>query len=148
MAPMRPPSMRRFVIPVLLASAILAGCRLLPGQGGSAGASPSDAGVAVRGHVVAGPVCPVVTDPPQSNCEARPVSGAVILVLAADGGASVTRLTSDESGDIRGTLPPGRYRLVPQAVEGLMGTAPEQSLTVKAGEPVEELVISYDTGIR
>jgi hypothetical protein len=73
--------------------------------------------------------------------------GAEILVLNT-AGDKVARVVSDEAGDIHVSLAPGRYRMVPQPVEGLMGTAPEQELTVADGEPVDDLVITYDTGIR
>jgi hypothetical protein len=73
------------------------------------------------------------------------VASAVIVVLAA-GGREVIRVTSAADGAFRIALPPGRYRLVPQPVEGLMGTAPEQELVV--GDAMSLLTITYDTGIR
>jgi hypothetical protein len=126
---------------------LAASCSVSPGGGPSTTPAASIAGVTVEGKVVAGPSCPVVTEPPQPGCADRPVSGAVVLVLDADG-TRAARLVSDARGAVNVALAPGRYRLVPQPVAGLMGTAPEQELTVRRGEAVDDLVIAYDTGIR
>lgn len=109
--------------------------------------SPLPGETGVTGTVTAGPTCPVVTDPPDPNCADRPVAGAV-LVLVDAGGAEVARVTSAADGTFAVALAPGAYRLVPQPVEGLMGTAPEIEFRVEAGEPTEELLVVYDTGIR
>jgi hypothetical protein len=84
----------------------------------------------VRGRVTAGPTCPVVTDPPDPNCAERPVSGAVLVVSNA-GGAEV-----------------GSYRMTPQPKDGLMGTPAPVDFEVAAGQPLTEVQVSYDTGIR
>jgi hypothetical protein len=108
---------------------------------------PAPAANGVRGVVVAGPTCPVVTDPPDPACADRPVEGAVIVVVDGSG-AEVARATSAADGRFVIGLAPGAYRLVPQDVEGLMGTADSQDVGVVAGEPTAELTIAYDTGIR
>lgn len=101
----------------------------------------------IRGVVVAGPTCAVVTDPPDPDCADRPVAGAVLVILDADGG-EVARVTSAADGTFAVALAPGAYRLVPQPVEGLMGTASQLDVLVEMGEPPGELAIAYDTGIR
>ena len=102
---------------------------------------------AVSGVVTAGPVCPVVTDPPDPACEDRPVAGAEIVVRDASG-ETVGRALTAEDGTFSIALAPGTYELVPQAVEGLMGTASPIELTVEDGLPTEPIEINYDTGIR
>lgn len=104
-----------------------------------------DAGT-LRGAALAGPTCPVVRDPPDPACDDRPVAGAELRIEDA-GGAEVTRLTTDAGGRFEVSLAPGAYTLVPQPVDGLMGTAPPQSFEIAAGEPTE-LIVTYDTGIR
>ncbi len=106
---------------------------------------PNDTGV--RGTVVAGPTCPVVTDPPDPSCAERPVEGAV-LVVTTMAGIEVDRATSDAEGAFGIALAPGAYRLVPQPVEGLMGTAEPQEFSVEWGILIPELIVAYDTGIR
>ena len=96
---------------------------------------------------MAGPTCPVVTDPPDPDCADRPVAGAVLVILDADGDEAA-RVTSAPDGTFAAALEPGGYRIVPQPVEGLMGTASELDVTVEVGEPSVELSIAYDTGIR
>jgi hypothetical protein len=136
--------MSRHAVVALLASVILGGCMLQHGATSSPPGSGT-AGTKLTGSVVAGPTCPVVTEPPQPGCNARPVNGAVVLVLDS-AGAQVARATSAADGSFAIELPPGRYRLVPQPVDGLMGTAPEQEITI--GPSSETVTISYDTGIR
>lgn len=100
----------------------------------------------VAGVAVAGPTCPVVTDPPQSGCDDRPVAGAK-LVIVDDGGDERGAATTGDDGRFALDLPPGRYQLRPQPVEGLMGTASPVTITVAIGHPAE-VTVSYDTGIR
>jgi hypothetical protein len=102
----------------------------------------------VAGRVVAGPTCPVVQDPPDPECADRPVGGAVIVVLDEEG-REVTRATSDEEGTFNFELGPGAaYTLVPQPVEGLLGTAePVEVAPQDFGERIEVTIV-YDTGIR
>jgi hypothetical protein len=113
-----------------------------------AACTPSDAGPAIElsGRVTAGPTCPVVTEPPDPACEDRPVSGAALVVLSD--GSEVARVQSDAEGGFSVQLPPGEYRLVPQPVEGLMGTAPPLDVLLVAGTEPDPVEVVYDTGIR
>lgn len=105
--------------------------------------SPTDT-LPVDGYVHAGPWCPVIREPPDPNCADRPVADAEMVVVDA-GGAEVVHVSTDSNGRFSLKLPAGTYILIPQPVEGLMGTAPEQSFTVPADG---DLDVTYDTGIR
>ena len=109
---------------------------------------PADVpGGVVTGTAVSGPSCPVVTEPPDPACEDRPLAGAEILILnRADEVVASTRTAGDGSFSVE--VPAGEYRLVPQPVEGLMGTAQPIEIVVAAGLEVGPLELSYDTGIR
>jgi hypothetical protein len=114
----------------------------------SVGASSSAGNV--TGVATAGPVCPVER-PGDSACAPRPVGGAVLLVTRPDG-TEVTRVTTVADGRFSLNLPPGDYLLVPQPVNGLMGTAPSVPFTVgptgQPGPSPTTLQVEYDTGIR
>ena len=143
--------MRRFLLPVLVVCLTMLGA-CAPGRATSvspAGSASADAGgtVEVTGQVTAGPTCPVVRDPPDPACDARPVPGAT-LVLIDEEGHEANRVTSAEDGSFAVRLAPGRYRLVPQPVDGLMGTAPEQAIRIPAAGTVDPVDVVYDTGIR
>lgn len=101
----------------------------------------------VRGIVTSGPTCPVVTNPPDPSCADRPVSGAVLVVRDASG-TEVTRVTSAADGSFAVELASGAYRVIAEPVEGLMGTPSPMDVEVEAGQPMTELTVSYDTGIR
>ena len=94
----------------------------------------------------AGPVCPVEPATPDPACAPIPVDGAVIVVTDTDG-VEVARGTTGSDGTVDIPVPPGRLLVVPQPVEGLLGTAPAVAVTVAPGETLTVLV-SYDTGIR
>jgi hypothetical protein len=122
---------------IFLLAAALAGC----------GPTSPAAQNTVTGIVTAGPVCPVVTDPPDPSCEDRPVAGAEIVVRDVSGDEVVRALSADD-GTFAISLAAGSYELVPQPVEGLMGTAAPVEVTVEEGVRGERIEISYDTGIR
>jgi hypothetical protein len=124
-------------LPALLIVAILAACQAPTSQ-------PSE--VEVSGIAQAGPVCPVERQPPDPACADRPVAGAIVVVT--NNGNEVTRTISAADGTFHLRLAPGEYQLVPQPAQGLMGTAQPIALTVRTGEPMAPLVVTYDTGIR
>lgn len=101
----------------------------------------------VQGNVTAGPTCPVERDPPDPACAPRPVGGAVLVFTDADG-SEVARATSAADGTFTVELAPGAYRVTAEPVDGLMGTPAPMDFEVEAGQPMTELQVSYDTGIR
>lgn len=115
----------------------------LIGEGGDA--LPGTTGV--KGTVTAGPTCPVVTNPPNPSCADRPVANAVLVFRDATG-TEVARTTSAADGTFAVELAPGSYRLIAQPVEGLMGTPAPMDVGVDAGQPMTQVSVSYDTGIR
>lgn len=117
------------------------------GAGGSGGAGSGGvlpAGPGIAGQALAGPTCPVVR-PGDPACNDRPVPGATILIRDA-AGTVVAQLVTDASGRFQVVVPPGPYRIEPQPVQGLMGTA--GTLDVTVGSTFQVVDITYDTGIR
>lgn len=132
--------MRQLVTGVTLAAVtILAGCPAPP---------PTHDTVLLSGNALAGPTCPVERDPPDPACAERPVGGAEIVVLAADSGEEVARVTTDADGDFSIALVPGRYQLVAQPTAGLMAAPAPIDVELIAGEAAEPVMLAYDTGIR
>jgi hypothetical protein len=125
---------------VVAAAALLLAAGCLNQHGGAAGH--------LQGVAVAGPTCPVVTDPPQSGCEDRPVAGAEIVIVSG-AGDEVATVTTGDDGRFAVDLAAGRYEVRPQPVEGLMHKAQPlpMTVTVTIAQPVS-VKISYDTGIR
>lgn len=102
----------------------------------------------VSGLVTAGPTCAVVsTTSPDPACRERPVAGATLVVQDA-AGQELDRVQSGADGAFQLTLPAGSYRLVPQPVAGLLGTAPPVAFAVPPNGPPITLAVRYDTGIR
>jgi len=113
---------------------------------GACGPTPEPAGlVVVSGRLVAGPVCPVETDPPSPDCAPRPVGGATV-VIEVEGGDAVS-VVSDPDGRFQASVAVGAIRVIPQPVDGLLGT-PAPIEVEAAGGSLDLGEIAYDTGIR
>jgi len=69
-------------------------------------------------------------------------------VVRSASGESVARVRSAADGSFSVTVVAGRYELVPQPVEGLLGTAASVEVIVAKDIPGEPIQISYDSGIR
>ena len=114
------------------------------------GAGDTDDGALVMARLeitaLAGPVCPVETDPPSPECAPRPVDSATIIVTDATGD-EVARGTTGSDGVVGFDVAPGELTVVPQPVEGLLGTAPTISVTLTAAQ-TQQVTVDYDTGIR
>jgi hypothetical protein len=120
---------------------VLGGC-------GSDDGGPADTPASARVEIaaVAGPVCPVETDPPSPECAPRPVESAVMVVTDRDGD-ELTRGTTGPAGMLTLDVAPGVIAIVPQPVESLLGTASPVTIVAVAGRSVS-VQIDYDTGIR
>ncbi len=128
----------------MLVAIVLAIVACTPAGSRGPGSEPA---VHVLGLVTAGPVCPVERNPPQPACSARPVPRAQILVRDA-AGSEVALVTSGADGSFSLDLEPGSYRLLPQPVDGLLGTPSAIDLLVSAGDRTASVAVEYDTGIR
>jgi hypothetical protein len=114
-----------------------------------ADAWPSPGGAGQTGIMItaiAGPTCPVETNPPDPACAPRAVGGASVRVRDV-AGTEVAATTLDASGNAFVEVPAGGYVVEAQPVDGLLGTAAPVSVTVvdRVATPVE---LAYDTGIR
>ena len=104
--------------------------------------SPIGAGrTGIGGTALAGPVCPVERVPPDPACAARPIAGASI-VIRDRAGSEIARTVTAADGSFFVEVAAGEYQVEPQPVEGLLGTAAAQAVTVLDGQ------LDYDTGIR
>jgi hypothetical protein len=108
------------------------------------GAEP-EAGIVISGLALAGPVCPVETNPPDPACAPRPVEGAMVLAVSESGDR--VEVTTGPDGRFSFDLAAGRYQIVAQPVEGLMGTPGPVEVDVASGS-IDVGVLMYDTGIR
>jgi len=95
---------------------------------------------------LAGPVCPVETEPPSPECAPQPVESATIVVTDATGD-EVARGRTGSDGVVGFDVSPGELTVVPQPVEGLLGTASTISVMLTAGQALH-VTVDYDTGIR
>lgn len=128
-----------FVAALLLTIAACAGATGVPSP-------PVAPGTGLAITALAGPTCPVETIPPDPACAPRPVAGARVIILDAQG-REVSTVVLDATGSAPVSLPAGRYVVRAQPAAGLMGTPASMDVAVVDGRltPVD---LSYDTGIR
>lgn len=109
-------------------------------------AASTDTTATIIGQLVAGPTCPVETDPPDPTCAPQPVVDAEVVAMDVDG--NEYRALSGVDGSFRLAVPAGKIVVTFSEVEGLMGVPEAISVTVAAMETVDLGEIGYDTGIR
>jgi hypothetical protein len=108
---------------------------------------PGEAGT-ILVVAMAGPTCPVETDPPDPDCAPQPVEAAPIAVMRAVGGDEViAEGTTDADGRLTLEVPAGDYRVTGGSVAGLTGAPQPVVVSVLAGLTTE-VPLGYDTGIR
>ena len=109
-------------------------------------AAPAGPTGEISGRLVAGPVCPVESLPPDPACAPRPVEDALITIVSSAG--REWRVRSDDDGYFRVKVPIGEVLVLFGPVKGLMGTPPEIGVEVTEGETTNLGEVAYDTGIR
>ena len=110
-------------------------------------AEPAEGGSIVV-VAMAGPVCPVESDPPDPSCAPRPVAGAPVVVTPADGSDEVVAQgETDADGRLTLAVPLGDYLVSAGEVEGLVA-APEPVVVSVLANLTTEVPVAYDTGIR
>ena len=100
----------------------------------------------IEGRVVAGPVCPVETDPPDPACAPQPVPSAEITVINLDTGSQTVAIT-DTQGRFRIEIEAGTVQLTGETVQGLIGVPDPVEITATPGDR-HVINLTYDTGIR
>ncbi len=113
-----------------------------PPTGGGGGILPYNSGI--RGTVMAGPTCPVVQNPPQGECDDKPIA-TTITVMRSSSTAVLLQTRSTESGAFEFALPPGDY--VVSGGEAVLPRCSETQVTVRA-DTYSRITLNCDTGIR
>jgi hypothetical protein len=108
-----------------------------------AGDSPSPADSGIRGTVLSGPSCPVVTA--ESPCPDRPWQGTV-RATASDGSVA-GEATTDQDGGFQLPLFPGSYVVAAVTPDGGPPTAKPQRVTV-TDHTYAHVQLTVDSGIR
>jgi uncharacterized delta-60 repeat protein len=106
----------------------------------------ADAGPGIEGVALVGPISPV-SRPGVPNM--RPLPGAIISIVPANGGTEIARVVADSQGRFHIHLAPGRYKLIPlppQPGEVYPRGMP-QIVTVLPGSAYTEVTVDYFSGI-
>ncbi len=101
----------------------------------------------IQGIILLGPVCPVMQDPPDPECNDKPYQTTLVLT-SADGSRVIQQFTSKIDGTFALDVPAGNYAIRSTATAN---TFPRCSSTDVIHVPVNDTVVanvSCDTGIR
>ena len=113
---------------------------------GAASGHAPNSGIAAR--VLAGPTCPVETNPPRPQCAPRPLEvGVRVRRVGSQSGARIVHSGAD--GRFRVRLSAGTYIVqgLPEANSPLPRPPAARRVRVRPGR-FTSLTITYDTGIR
>jgi hypothetical protein len=111
-------------------------------------AAPPEEEGAIVFVAMAGPTCPVETDPPDPDCAPQPVAGAPVFVMPANGqDVVIAEGATGADGRLTLAVPAGDYIVTAWAVEGL-AAAPEPVVVSVLAGLTTEVPLGYDTGIR
>lgn len=101
----------------------------------------------IRGLVLLGPTCPVVTDPPDPECIDRPFATSLV-VTASDQSRVIKEFQSDETGNFSVQVNPGEYAIRSAAASNILPYCSSgEVIKVNAGA-YTETTVQCDTGIR
>ncbi|OGD67983.1 hypothetical protein A3I18_00135 [Candidatus Campbellbacteria bacterium RIFCSPLOWO2_02_FULL_35_11] len=98
----------------------------------------------VKGVISTGPTCPVIKNPPEPQCDDKPVQGEFI-VKSVSGEIEIKRFTTDANGNFLVYLEPDQYSI--WSVKPL-GIHNQSYLVEVTKDKISEYNISFDTGIR
>lgn len=112
-------------------------------------AIPAQGGPWIVGRAHAGPVCPVMRNPPDPMCADRPVAGAAVVIRDSTNAVVERAVTAADGSYLVAVKGGGSYTVEAQPAAGIMGTAPAVSVVVP-DDPAGwvEADLAFDTGIR
>jgi len=101
----------------------------------------------VFGVVLVGPICPVMKDPPDPDCNDKPYSTIVqVIAIGSPKSSPFATAGSDKDGKYEVILPPGEYSV--QAIGEIPFPQCETKNIIIAPDTMYELDLLCDTGIR
>ena len=101
----------------------------------------------IRGMVLLGPTCPVISDPPAEECADKPYA-TTLVVTTSDQALVIKEFRSDETGKFRVQVAPGEYAIRSAAASNILPFC-SSSETIKVNATAyTETAVFCDTGIR
>ncbi len=100
----------------------------------------------IMGKVLLGPICPVMRDPPDPECNDK-LFETTLALATEDGSKIIKTFSSDKQGLFKVTASPGRYTIVSGDKTKVFPHCGSEVIEVKK-EQFTETNVSCDTGIR
>lgn len=108
---------------------------------------PAQSASGIKGLVLLGPVCPVVKNPPDSQCADKPYS-TKLAVSSADQPKIIKQFSSGQDGKFSVNLDPGQYIIIAApSTTGFPRCSSRNIVDVVAGQ-YADTVVFCDSGIR
>lgn len=104
----------------------------------------TNTGNGIQGSVLLGPTCPVVRNPPDSQCADKPYQTSLKLITSI--GQTVKTFSSDASGNFKVDVGPGQYEIIGASTQTLPRCSSQGTIVVGNGYTTAN--VYCDTGIR
>ncbi|OHA57014.1 MAG: hypothetical protein A2114_01255 [Candidatus Vogelbacteria bacterium GWA1_51_14] len=101
----------------------------------------------IQGSVSLGPICPVVSDPPDPACADKPYATRLALTTA-DQARVIKEFDSDAAGRFRVEAPPGEYAIRSAVAANILPYCQNVGPIKLAVNDYVEVAVTCDTGIR
>jgi hypothetical protein len=101
----------------------------------------------IRGMVLLGPSCPVVSDPPAEECADKPYA-TTLEVTTSDQVLVIKEFHSEETGEFSVQVPPGEYAIRSAAAANTLPYCSSSGTIKVNASAYTETTVLCDTGIR
>lgn len=106
----------------------------------------AESGGTITGTVLFGPTCPVMQDPPESECADRFYATELVLT-SVDGSRVIKGFSSDSDGQFNIDVPPGEYAVRSAGTNIIPQCGTPTPIIVKANDSID-VTVHCDSGIR
>lgn len=101
----------------------------------------------ISGTVLLGPTCPVIRDPPDSECSDKPYATALVLTTS-DQARVIKEFRSEESGKFSVQVDPGEYAIRSAAASNILPYCSSSGAIKVNASAYTQTTVHCDTGIR
>ncbi|MBI4084978.1 MAG: hypothetical protein HY432_00520 [Candidatus Liptonbacteria bacterium] len=101
----------------------------------------------IAGRVFLGPICPVIKNPPEDECAAKPYKANLVLTTKDQAGV-VKEFNSDANGRFSVDISPGEYAIRSAAAANILPYCSSEGTIKVIKDSYTEANVYCDTGIR
>jgi len=108
---------------------------------------PTPEASGIKGIVLLGPICPVIKNPPEPQCNDKPYQ-TKLAITNPNGAQVIKEFTSDENGKFSIGLTAGEYAIRTAAAANILPYCSSNGTIKVNANTYTEIIVNCDTGIR